>query len=136
MRYLRHPIKRLAKVAALSRVLLVVAIRCVSRLVKDRTPVFHGKVQSVGWPLAVEWDGALLDKSYLIKTHQQCLSRQSANPMGRAQATNESGPTLSCRAACSGIKATRVKNEGASPLADARTYRLEEGCDERRLMPL
>jgi len=34
-----------------------------------------------------------------------------------------------------GTKATQVKNEGAFPPADARTYRLEEGCDERRLMP-
>jgi hypothetical protein len=31
-----------------------------------------------------------------------------------------------------GTKATQVKNEGAFPPADARTYRLEEGCDERR----
>jgi len=27
-------------------------------------------------------------------------------------------------------EATRVKNEGAFPFADARTYRVEEGSDE------
>lgn len=34
-----------------------------------------------------------------------------------------------------GAKATRVKNEGAFPPADARTYRSEEGSDEVTLMP-
>lgn len=34
-----------------------------------------------------------------------------------------------------GAKAARVKNRGAFPPADARTYRLEEGSDEATLMP-
>ena len=34
-----------------------------------------------------------------------------------------------------GAKAARVKNRGAFPHADARTYRLEEGSDEATLMP-
>jgi hypothetical protein len=34
-----------------------------------------------------------------------------------------------------GAKATGVKNKGAFPPADARTYRLEEGSDEAALMP-
>jgi hypothetical protein len=55
--------------------------------------------------------------------------------MGNARPANESGPTLPRWTTRKATKATQVKNEGAFPPADARTDRLEEGCDERRLMP-
>jgi hypothetical protein len=46
------------------------------------------------------------------------------------QAASESGNRPSHAARRNGTKATLVKNEGAFPFADARTYRLEEGSDD------
>jgi hypothetical protein len=54
---------------------------------------------------------------------------------GERQAAPESGDRPSHAARRNGTKATRVKNEGAFPPADARTYRPEEGSDDDSLMP-